>query len=164
MTETSIKAKSVKGYSTYNRKLTENKWKPGTAKPELVEDWDQRLLVTTLSRHQDGRMLELQQSAEKDQVELLSIQHSVMFRELCFRSFVWTASHFSKLIRKMRTFLMLPQLLMMSWLAEDSEDILIWDYREREGGDTVCADPRRRRDNHQLSRTLIFYYYYRSCK
>ena len=35
---------------------------------------------------------------------------------------------------------MLPQLLMMSWLAEDSEDILIWDYREREGGDTVCAD------------------------
>ena len=73
MTETSIKAKSVKGYSTYNRKLTENKWEPGTAKPELVEDWDQRLLVTTLSRHQDGRMLELQQSAEKDQVELLSI-------------------------------------------------------------------------------------------
>ena len=46
VTETSIKAKSVRGYSTYNRKLTENKWKAGTEKPELVEDWDQRLLVT----------------------------------------------------------------------------------------------------------------------
>ena len=68
MTETSIKAKSVKGYATYNRKLTENKWKAGCAKPELVEDWDQRLLVTTISRNQDGSVLELSQVAEKDQV------------------------------------------------------------------------------------------------
>ena len=68
MTETSIKAKSVRGYSTYNRKLTENKWKAGTEKPELVEDWDQRLLVTTLARKEDGNILELSQIAEKDQV------------------------------------------------------------------------------------------------
>ena len=68
MTETSIKAKSVRGYSTYNRKLTENKWKAGREKPELVEDWDQRLLVTTLNRKEDGNILELSQIAEKDQV------------------------------------------------------------------------------------------------
>ena len=68
MSETSIKAKSIKGYATYNRKLTENKWKPGEAKPELGEDWDQRLLVTTLARMSDGKCLELRQIAEKDQV------------------------------------------------------------------------------------------------
>ena len=68
VTETSIKAKSVRGYSTYSRKLTENKWKAGTEKPELVEDWDQRLLVTTLARKEDGNILELSQIAEKDQV------------------------------------------------------------------------------------------------
>jgi len=67
VTETSIKAKSVKGYATYNRKLTENKWKSGVPKPELVEDWDQRLVVTTLSRNPDGGALELSQVAEKDQ-------------------------------------------------------------------------------------------------
>ena len=27
--------------NTKNRKLTENKFKPGDARPELVEDWDQ---------------------------------------------------------------------------------------------------------------------------
>ena len=58
----------MRGYSTYNRKLTENKWKAGTEKPELVEDWDQRLLVTTLTRREDGNILELTQMAEKDQV------------------------------------------------------------------------------------------------
>ena len=68
VSETSIKAKSVRGYSTYSRKLTENKWKAGTEKPELVEDWDQRLLVTTLARKEDGNILELSQIAEKDQV------------------------------------------------------------------------------------------------
>ena len=40
----------------------------GEAKPELVEDWDQRLLVTTLERHEDGQAIELEQKAEKDQV------------------------------------------------------------------------------------------------
>ena len=84
MTETAIKAKSIKGYSTYNRhyfkeihiencssfsrKLTENKWKPGCAKPELGEDWDQRLLVTTLIREEEGSVITLVHEAEKDQV------------------------------------------------------------------------------------------------
>ena len=68
ITETSIKAKSVRGYSTYSRKLTENKWKAGQPKPELGEDWDQRLIVTTLARLSQGNVLQLQQAAEKDQV------------------------------------------------------------------------------------------------
>ena len=83
MTETAIKAKSIKGYSTYNRhyswkiihksgiilrKLTENKWKPGCPKPELGEDWDQRLVVTTLMREEEGGVITLVQEAEKDQV------------------------------------------------------------------------------------------------
>ena len=84
MTETAIKAKSIKGYSTYNRynknhswktnqesssrKLTENKWKPGCPKPELGEDWDQRLVVTTLMREEEGGGIKLVQEAEKDQV------------------------------------------------------------------------------------------------
>ena len=84
MTETAIKAKSIKGYSTYNRynrnhswktnqesssrKLTENKWKPGCPKPELGEDWDQRLVVTTLMREEEGGIIKLVQEAEKDQV------------------------------------------------------------------------------------------------
>ena len=66
--ETAIKAKSVKGYATYNRKLTENKFKPELPKPELGEDWDQRLLVSTLTREDEGRKLILEQQAEKDQV------------------------------------------------------------------------------------------------
>ena len=78
VSETSIKAKSVRGYSTYSRKLTENKWKAGTEKPELVEDWDQRLLVTTLSRKEDGSSLELSQIAEKDQVLVWSIMGRFM--------------------------------------------------------------------------------------
>ena len=74
MTETAIKAKSIKGYSTYNRKLTENKFKPGTSKPELGEDWDQRLLMSTLTREDEGRIM-LDQVAEKDQVELFKIKN-----------------------------------------------------------------------------------------
>ena len=94
MTETSIKAKSVKGYATYNRKLTENKWKPGCAKPELVEDWDQRLLVTTLARNQEGRALELSQVAEKDQVLAIIKNLTIVLKwkhfNFCFRNFVLT--------------------------------------------------------------------------
>ena len=58
----------MKGYSTYNRKLTENKFKPGTPKPELGEDWDQRLLVTTLRMEESGQRIVLEQEAEKEQV------------------------------------------------------------------------------------------------
>jgi len=65
--ETLIKAKSVRGYRTNNRKWTENKFKAGEAKPELLDDWDQRLIVTTLNVDTEGTTLELNQIAEKDQ-------------------------------------------------------------------------------------------------
>ena len=68
MTETAIKAKSMKGYATYNRKLTKNEFKLGTPKPELGEDWDQRLLISTLTREMEGKRIVLDQVAEKDQV------------------------------------------------------------------------------------------------
>jgi len=67
-TETLIKAKSVRGYRTNNRKWTENKFKPGEAKPELLEDWDQRLVVTTLRLDEEGNWLSLEQVAERDQL------------------------------------------------------------------------------------------------
>ena len=75
MTETAIKAKSMKGYATYNRKLTENKFKLGTPKPELGEDWDQRLLISTLTKEQEGKRIVLDQFAEKDQVGLGCIRN-----------------------------------------------------------------------------------------
>jgi len=65
--ETGIKAKSVVGYSTCNRKMTKNKFLEGVPKPELVDDWDQRLVVTTLSLDQVAKKLILIQTAEKDQ-------------------------------------------------------------------------------------------------
>jgi len=67
-TETVIKAKSIRGYRTSNRKWTENKFKVGEGKPELLDDWDQRLVVTTLALEEDGSRLCLHQVAEKDQM------------------------------------------------------------------------------------------------
>jgi hypothetical protein len=67
-TETVIKAKSIRGYRTSNRKWTENKFKVGEGKPELLDDWDQRLVVTTLALEEDGSRLCLHQLAEKDQM------------------------------------------------------------------------------------------------
>jgi len=66
--ETLIKAKSVRGYRTNNRKWTENKFKTGEPRPELLDDWDQRLVVTTLSVEEEGAKLRLMQVAEKDQM------------------------------------------------------------------------------------------------
>ena len=93
--ETLIKAKSVRGYRwvrgggevgrlslsdnpilpvrTNNRKWTENKFKCGEAKPELVDDWDQRLVVTTLRVNEEGTRLSLHQLAETDQVQTPSL-------------------------------------------------------------------------------------------
>jgi len=65
--ETAIKAKSVTGYSTCNRKLTQNKFKEGEEKPELLDDWDQREVITILSREDDGARLKLEQYADKDE-------------------------------------------------------------------------------------------------
>jgi len=67
-TETVIKAKSIRGYRTSNRKWTENKFKVGEGKPELLDDWDQRLVVTTVALEEDGSRLCLHQVAEKDQM------------------------------------------------------------------------------------------------
>lgn len=65
--ETAIKAKSVTGYSTCNRKLTQNKFKEGEEKPELLDDWDQRMVITTISREDEGARLKLEQYADKDE-------------------------------------------------------------------------------------------------
>lgn len=65
--ETLIKAKSVRGYRTNNRKWTENKFMASEPKPELLDDWDQRLIVTTLEVSPEGTRLTLNQIAEKDQ-------------------------------------------------------------------------------------------------
>lgn len=78
-TETMIRAKSVKGYRTNNRKWTENKFKIGEPKPELVDDWDQRLVVTTLTVNTEGTMITLNQAAEKD---MASSQDSVVVLEV----------------------------------------------------------------------------------
>merc|ERR1711874_395053 len=78
-TETLIRAKSVKGYRTNNRKWTENKFKAGEPKPELVDDWDQRLVVTTLTVNNTGSMITLDQAAEMD---MPRSQDSVMVLEV----------------------------------------------------------------------------------
>merc|ERR1719317_444778 len=66
-TETLIRGKSVRGYRTNNRKWTENKFKVGEEKPELLDDWDQRLVLSILEVNNVGTKLTLQQTAEKDQ-------------------------------------------------------------------------------------------------
>ena len=63
-----IRAKSIKGYTTNAGKVTENKFQLDIEKAELVEDWDQRFVYSTLSRDESGRRLTMQQIAEKDQV------------------------------------------------------------------------------------------------
>ena len=40
----------------------------GEPKPELVDDWDQRLVVTTLTVNNEGTIITLDQAAEKDMV------------------------------------------------------------------------------------------------
>jgi len=65
--ETAIKAKSVTGYSTCTPKLTQNRFVEGEEKPELLDDWDQRLVVSCLARGCDGKNLTVTQLAEKDQ-------------------------------------------------------------------------------------------------
>lgn len=49
LTETAIKAKSIRGYRTRNYKMTSNKFMLDDAKPELLEDWDPRLVKKTYS-------------------------------------------------------------------------------------------------------------------
>ena len=40
----------------------------GEPKPELMDDWDQRLVVTLMEVNDEGTKLTLKQVAEKDQV------------------------------------------------------------------------------------------------
>ena len=42
--------------------------KEGEPKPELMDDWDQRLVVTLMEVNDEGTKLTLKQVAEKDQV------------------------------------------------------------------------------------------------
>ena len=42
--------------------------KEGEPKPELLDDWDQRLVVTVMEVNDEGTTLTLKQVAEKDQV------------------------------------------------------------------------------------------------
>ena len=48
--------------------MTENKFQLEVERPELLDDWDQRLVVSTLSRDLTGTRLTLLQTADKDQV------------------------------------------------------------------------------------------------
>ena len=47
----------------------------GEAKPELLDDWDQRLVVTNLQVDAEGERIELNQVAEKDQVPGAKVEY-----------------------------------------------------------------------------------------
>ena len=53
---------------TCSRKMTPNKFLEGVARPKVVDDWDQRMLVTTLLVEREARKITLIQVADKDQV------------------------------------------------------------------------------------------------
>ena len=65
--ETIIRAKSIKGYNTKAGKVTENKYQLEVERPELLDDWDQRFVMSTLSRDLTANRLTLVQTADKDQ-------------------------------------------------------------------------------------------------
>ena len=62
-----IRAKSNKGFKTRVWKVTQNKFQLEVERPELVDDWDQRLLMSILSWNMKANRLTLLQVAEKDQ-------------------------------------------------------------------------------------------------
>ncbi|CAB4059100.1 unnamed protein product [Lepeophtheirus salmonis] len=66
MSEKSIKAKSLRGFLSRNFKLVSNKFVSGEPKPECLDDWDQRMVVSTLTLEEDGNKLVITQIAEKD--------------------------------------------------------------------------------------------------
>ena len=47
--------------------MTENKYQLEVEKPELLDDWDQRFVISTLSRDLQANRLTLVQTADKDQ-------------------------------------------------------------------------------------------------
>ena len=66
--ETVIRAKSIRGYNTRAAKMTENKYQLEVERPELLDDWDQRWVMSTLTRDTGANRMTLTQVAEKDQV------------------------------------------------------------------------------------------------
>ena len=48
--------------------LPQNRFLEGEEKPEVLDDWDQRLVVSRLEKELDGRGLRLTQLAHRDQV------------------------------------------------------------------------------------------------
>ena len=91
---------------TNNRKWTENKFKCGEAKPELLDDWDQRLVVTTLLVNEEGSRLSLDQVAETDQVggDWGPYTSPLFMSTLFFSCFVKTARFCWRLIQMIRIF------------------------------------------------------------
>ena len=69
--------------------MTQNKFLEGVGRPEVVDDWDQRLLMTTLLLEREARKITLIQVAEKDQVRNIVRCFVLMWRES--RHSVWTA-------------------------------------------------------------------------
>jgi len=65
-TENLIKARSVKGYMTRERKLTKNKYKEGEPKYEMLEDWDPRDVFTVLNVNLEGNRIFQYQEAIND--------------------------------------------------------------------------------------------------
>ena len=51
--------------------MTENKYQLEVERPELLDDWDQRFVISTLSRDLRANRLTLVQSADKDQATLI---------------------------------------------------------------------------------------------
>ena len=91
----------VKHFRTNNRKLTENKFKAKEAKPELLDDWDQRLVITTLENNDQGSRITLNQVAEKDQVSLLSFSN--IFHQIVFSGTARTARWCTRWTLRTRT-------------------------------------------------------------
>ena len=83
--ETVIRAKSNKGFKTRVWKVTQNKFQLEVERPELVDDWDQRLLMSTLSWNVKANRLTMVQIAEKDQVMINFISFS------CYHQTYYTA-------------------------------------------------------------------------
>ena len=66
------------GYCICNTKVTQNKFLEGVPKPEVVDDWDQRLITTTFLLDREALSIILLQKAEKDQVTINSIDKHIM--------------------------------------------------------------------------------------
>lgn len=51
--------------------MTENKFQLDVERPELLDDWDQRWVMSTLTRDMATNRMTIAQVAEKDQVNAL---------------------------------------------------------------------------------------------